>query len=77
MCRVTFLTLLGRSSCCLLRAIAYTMGLQLLQLIYGSAYVYPQTVLQGGFKDIKKAVCVSFPGSCFSVRIEVEELLVC
>lgn len=36
-----------------------------------------QTVLWGGFKDIKKAVCVSFPKSCFAVRIEVQELLAC
>lgn len=55
MCRVTFLALLSGSSCCLLRAIAYTMGLQLLQLIYGSACVYPVKLSCGeGLKTSKK-----------------------
>lgn len=55
MCRVIFLTLLSGSSCCLLRAIAYTMGLQLLQLIYGSACVYPVKLSCGeGLKTSKK-----------------------
>lgn len=55
MCRVTFLALLTGSSCCVLRAIAYTMGLQLLQLIYGSACVCPvKPSCREGLKPLKK-----------------------
>lgn len=41
MCGVIFLTLLAESSCWVLRASSYTMGLQLVWLIYGSACVCP------------------------------------
>lgn len=55
MCGVTFLTLLTGSSCCVLRGSAYTMGLQLLQLIYGSACVCPdKPSCREGLKPLKK-----------------------
>lgn len=54
MSRVIFLALLTGSSCCVLRAIAYTMGLQLLQLIYGSSCVLlVKPSCREGFKAIK------------------------
>lgn len=71
MCRVTFLALLTRSSCCVLRAIGYTMGLRLLQLIYESACVRPvKPSCRKGLKPLKM-VCVGFPRSCFPVQTEV------
>lgn len=58
MCGVTFLALLTGSSCCALRAIAYTMGLQLVQLIYGSACVCPvKPSCREGLKPLKNVFC--------------------
>lgn len=57
MCAVTFLALLALSSCGVLRAISYTMGLQLLRLIYGSACVRPvKPSYREGLKPLKNGL---------------------
>lgn len=75
MCGVTFLALLAESSCWVLRARSYTMGLQLLWLIYGSACVCP---VKPSCREVSKPFkngLVGFLKTCFVAQPDAEELL--